>query len=569
MEQQKIKRFNAIAESLKELRRPHDGHFKRLAENFLPQRARFLKSKNDKSRESENDKIINPRPSFALETMQNGMHTGITSPARPWFKLAPYDPDLEDNVLVKEHFESAEREMKKLLSRSGLYSVLHTLWGDLGLYGHDCAIIEDDFKTGLYGQALVPGEYWIAANSRGMIDTLYREIRMTIKQIVDKFVYKNDSTSKPDWSVVSGGVKNLWDQDKISEKIFVRHLIMPRVDRDTRRLDAKNKPIMSVYWEEEKSDKLLGDFGYDINPILASRWDVRGTDTYGTSPAMKTLPAARSLQLKAQDLAEAMKRFNRPPVNVPIELRNSGFSIMPEAVNFMADPTRGAVPAFQVNVPVEQLANDIMQTEQKINEGMYANLFMMIANLDRRQITAREIDERSDEKLLGLGPVLERQQREKLRPLLNRAYQRVIDLGYVKPLPEEFDNLPTDIDYISTLAQAMKAVATGSIERLFGFAGNLAAVDPNVMDNIDTDIAVKKYADMIGVPDSILRPTDEIGELRQQRAQQAQQAEALEQAKQVTDTVGVGAQAAKVLSEANNPRSGGGNRDILADIGLG
>lgn len=562
-----LKQLNGVGGSLKELRQPYEAHFRELGEQFQPRRSRFSKGTDHKSKEAMNRKIINSRPRLALRTMQSGMHTGVTSPARPWFRLVPKDPGLKEHAPVKEHFQTAQREMRQLLQSSGLYSVLHTLWGDLGLYGYDAAIIEDDDRTGLYGQALVPGEYWIAANGRGMVDTLYREVNMTVKQVVGKFVYRNDPSADPDWSTVTDAVKRLWDNNKVGEKVPVRHLIMPRAERDPRSPTSENKPIMSTYWEEGESKRVLGDLGYDKNPILSSRWDVEGTNTYGSSPAMDTLPDAKELQRKERDKAEAVRRVNRPPMNLPTEMRNSPFSLMPEAVNFMTDPTKGAVPAYQVNPPLRELQDDIRVSEERIDEGMYANLFLMIARMDRRQVTAREIDERHEEKLLGLGPVLERQHREKLAVLLDRVYQRVVDEGKVAPLPPEFEGLPTSIDYVSTLGQAMKAVATGGIERLYSFAGNLAAVDQNVMDNLDNDAAVQEYADMIGVTGKVLRPKSDVEETRQTRAEQAQQQQALEQATQAAEAAGAGAQAAKVLSETGGPRGAGG-RDILSEIGL-
>ena len=48
---------------------------------------------------------------------------------------------------------------------------------------------------------------------------------------------------------------------------------------------------------------------------------------------------------------------------------------------------------------------------------------------DRRQITAREIEERHEEKLLMLGPVLERLNDELLRPLIDRTFNIMVRLS--------------------------------------------------------------------------------------------------------------------------------------------
>lgn len=560
-----IKQLNEVGTNLKALRQPYEAHFCELGENFQPRRSRFYNRRDHRSDSNLNNRILNSRPRLSLRTLQSGVHSGITSPARPWFRLVPADPSLRTYGPVKEHLTAAEREMRQLFQTSGMYTVLHTLWADLGLFGTDAAIIEDDVSHGIYGQALVPGEYWIGSNARGLVDTLYREYRATVKQVVGKFVYRNDPSATPDWSVVSRTIKSMWDRNDYGAKVPVRHLIMPRYERDARSSKASEKPFMSTYWEETENDKVLGDLGYDQNPVLSSRWDMQGNDVYGSSPAMDVLSDAKELQRKERDKSEAVRRMNRPPMNAPVEMRNSPFSLMPEAVNYMQDPSKGLVPAYQFQPPMAELRNDIEDSENRIDEGMYANLFLMIANLDRRQITAREIDERHEEKLLGLGPVLERQHREKLAVLIRRAYAAVLDSGKVPPLPPEMAGVPVGVDYISTLGQAMKAVATGGMERLYGFAGNLSAVDGSIMDNLDNDAAIEEYADMVGVPGNVMRPRDKVDEIRKGRQAEVEQAQQMDQAQQMAETAGKAAPAAKVLAEAGQPRGG---RDILRELGL-
>ena len=53
------------------------------------------------------------------------------------------------------------------------------------------------------------------------------------------------------------------------------------------------------------------------------------------------------------------------------------------------------------------LAADIAEVQGRIKEAFYANLFLMMAESDHREITAREIDERREESIsIFLGPVL-------------------------------------------------------------------------------------------------------------------------------------------------------------------
>lgn len=564
----RIKQLNAAGEGLKALRRPWDSLMSEVAQYFASRGGRFNSTDQGFRTPARNTKIINPRGRLALRTLQNGLQTGITSPTRPWFKLLPRDTRLKNDAVVMRHLYQAQKEIHQLFQRGGVYDMLHTGWAHLAMFSHECGILEDDFERDLYGQQLVPGEYWLGVNSYGMVDTLFREYTLTTQQMVHKFVYRGNLAAEPDWGAVTDVVKRDWKAGNLGSTHKVRQLIAPRYNRDPRSALPKDKPVMSVYWQPERLDKLALDSGYDVSPISASRWDVWGSEVYGDCPAFDALPIVKRLQVKERELAEAEKRMNRPPINAPAEWRNSSFSFDPEAVNFVADPTRGAQPAFQVVPPIEDMRMQIRELEQDIDDTMYANLFLMIANLDRRQITAREIDERHEEKLIELGPVLERQHREKLGPLLSRAYDKVMDAGLVEPLPEQYDGLELGIDYTSMLAQAQKAMATGSIERLAAFAGNLMGANPEVLDKIDTDAAIDEYAEAIGAPASIIRAEDEVTSLRQKRAaaqQQAEQAAAAGQAAQIAKT---GAEAAQTLA-ATDTTTGNGPRDILRQLGIG
>ena len=571
------KRNKRIASSLKEAREDWEAHYDLLEQHFLPRRGAFSSDPASKLKTDRgkllNRKMVDSTPMRALRILQSGLQAGITSPSRPWFRLQPLDPGMRERKAVKEYLSKAEYEMRRLMDRSGLYNMLHTGYGDLGVYGTEAAIIEDKGEMDLRGLQLVPGTYWLGMSGEDRIDTLYREFNLTINQIVGKFVYKGQRYGDPEWSLVPQRIKNLYDKGDIGKQEPLAQLIAPRKDRDTRKRDAQNKPVLSQYWlkdddRAESQMKLLGDLGYDRSPISASRWNVAGAEVYGSSPGMEALPDVRELMAKRREYAELLRRVNRPPMNAHSDLRNSRFSMLPGAVNFMADPSKGLTPAMDINPNFAALSEDISASKDAVWSAMYADLFMMISQLDRRQITATEIDERREEKLIALGPVLERLHFEKLKPLVERLFERVVESGVLGPPPEELANTELEIDFVSMLAQAQKAVATGSMERLAGFIGNLSAVKPEVLDKLNSDQTVDEYADMLGVPPGVIMSDDEVEGIRSARQQQQAAMQAAETAKVGAEAVNQGAQAAKVLSEADSPRQAAPG-DVLNKTGLG
>lgn len=571
------KRVERISGSLKAHREDWEDHFAEL-EKFLSPRRGLFQGNDPSNRETTkrgkrvNQAILNSTPLRALRILKSGMQAGVTSQSRPWFALQHPDPDLRKRPAVKEYINQLVVEARLMLSRSGMYNVLHTSWGDIGAYGTECSIIEEDDILGLRPIQLVPGSYWLGASDKNRIDTLYREFQMTVNQIVGKFVYKGQRyLDTPDWNAVPARVKREFDKGDIGNRHKVSHLITPRheSDRDPRRMDGPNMPIASMYWmEDQKRDEIMGNMGYNRNPISASRWEVQGYEVYGRGPGMDALPDCKELMSKRRDYAEMLRRTNRPPMNAHSDLRNSAFSLMPGAVNFMADPGKGLQPAYQVSPQFGELRQDMEQTKDDIWSAMYADLFMMISSLDRRQITATEIDERREEKLIALGPVLERSQFEKLEPLVDLTVQRVIEMGRIGPPPEELQGESLDVEFIGMLAQAQRAVASGAVERLWGFAGNLAGVKPDVMDKLDADATIDEYADMLGVPPQLVVDNEKANGLREQRARMEQAMQAAEAAPQLASAAKDGVDAARLASETADPRQPA-PLGVLRQTGLG
>ena len=175
---------------------------------------------------------------------------------------------------------------------------------------------------------------------------------------------------------------------------------------------------------------------------------------------------------------------------------------------------------------------------------LYNDLFMMLIQSDRRQITATEVAEKHDEKLSQLGPALTRLQEELLDKMIDRAFAVASRAGLIPPAPEEIQGMPLRIEYVSVLAQAQKMSGITAIEQLSGFVGNMAGVNPQILDKFDMDEAVDQYAEMIGVPPNLVVPDEAVAQIRQRRAQ-AQAAQ--EQQAQMQGM----AQGAKTLSETD------------------
>lgn len=501
-------------------------HWKELSDYIAPRRGRFLTSDRNKG-EKRNQKIINSAGTMALRTLSSGMMAGITSPARPWFRLATPDREMLEYAPVKVWLNQVELFMREIFNQSNLYQALPTLYTELGLFGTGALYMDEDFNDVIRCYPQTVGSYMIGNSPRLEVDTFYREFDMTVGQLVSKFVFDGKPKGKPDWSKASPAVKNMWDRGALDSWVTVVHAIEPNDDRDLGMKDAKNKPIRSVFYEVgSDDDRMLRESGYDEFPVMVPRWDVTAEDVYGTNcPGMTALGDIKALQVEEKRKAQAIDKLSNPPLKGPGSLKNVPVSSLPGGITIYdgAEGREGLQPIYQVDPKVRELAEDIRQTEQRIERAFYADLFLMLAQSDRRQITAREIDERHEEKLLMLGPVLERLHGELLNKLIDRTFAIMVRNDLLPPPPQELQGQALKVEYISVLAQAQRAVGTSGIERVAGFVGQLAQFNPEALDKLDMDQSIDDYAEMIGVSPKLIRADDKVADIRKVKAQQAAQ----------------------------------------------
>jgi len=158
-------------------------------------------------------------------------------------------------------------------------------------------------------------------------------------------------------------------------------------------------------------------------------------------------------------------------------------------------------------------------------------LFLMLANATDTRMTATEVAERHEEKLLMLGPVLERLHNELLDPLIDNTFNRMIEANLIPPAPEELQGQDLSVEFVSMLAQAQRAIGTNSVDRYVNNLGMVAQMKPDVLDKFDSDVWADSYADMLGVDPKLVVAGEQVARIREERAA-AQQAMAQQEAQQ-------------------------------------
>jgi hypothetical protein len=300
------------------------------------------------------------------------------------------------------------------------------------------------------------------------------------------------------------------------------HAVEPRTDRDPRMKDAKNMAWKSCYFElNAKEGKYLRESGFKQFRGLVPRWSVSGGDIYGNGPGMEALGDIKQLQHEQLRKAQGIDYKTMPPLQVPSSMKNRDVDRLPGGIAYVDNTgnSSGIQTQFEVNLDLSHLLMDIQDVRERIRGSFYADLFLMLANNDNTRMTATEVAERHEEKLLMLGPVLERLHNELLDPMIEMTFSRMIEAGLVPPPPEELQGMDLNVEFVSMLAQAQRAVATNGVDRFVGNLGAIAGMKPDVLDKFDSDKWADEYSEMLGINPELIVPSDKVALIRQQRAQ--------------------------------------------------
>lgn len=521
---------------LEQERTTFEPHWRELSDFIIPRGSRFLTSEANRG-DRRNTKIVDPTATMANRTLSSGMMSGITSPARPWFKLATPDPEMMDYGPVKLWLETVQNRMNDMFNKSNLYQSLPIIYSSLGTFGTGALAVLEDDEDVIRTMPFPVGSYYIANSPRLSVDTCFRKFSMTVRQLVREFGLNN----------VSSSTKSAFENGTYENWVDVVHAVYPNMNRETGKMNAKNKVFRSVYFEVGgDNDKVLRESGYDEFPVMAPRWEVNGEDVYGSScPGMIALGQVKALQLEQRRKAQQIDKQTNPPMIGPTSLKTQRVSLLPGDITYVDQVTgaEGLRPAYVVNPNLGDLLGDIQDTRQLINSAYFVDLFMMLQNVNTRSMPVEAVIEMKEEKLLMLGPVLERLNDEFLDPLIDRAFSMMARKNMLPEPPEEMQGMPLRIEYISVMAQAQKAIGLSSLERFVGFVGNLANAKPEALDKLNVDQAIDNYAVMSGVSPTVVVPQEQAQQTRNDRAQQQQQAMALQ-------TGMAAVQGAKTLSEA-------------------
>ena len=543
-------------------------HWRELADYFLPRRYKWIVTPNQMARGSPiNQHILDSSGVIFARNLASGLVSGKSSPTRPWFKLKIGRLDSTQTSPVSLWLAECERLLYLIFSESNFYNSIAMFYFDLVIFGTAVLLIYEDFENVIACYNPCAGEYYLDIDGKYRPCIFYREFTMTISAVVNEFGLDN----------VSENISRLYKQTdgaNLTREIIVAHSIEPNDDGRAAEFGfPKSFRFRECYWEWGGSASPQGGAssppgflrkrGYYEQLNIAARWDLVSNDPYGRSPAMDGLPDQKQLQLESRRKAQAIDKMVNPPLVADVQLKNQPASLLPGGITYVSGYAASGKPGFSsvydTKFPVGEITEDLNEVRERLKKTFFNDVLNTASQYETRSnVTAVEWDMRKSESLVMLGPALERIDHEALKPIIERTFAVAARAGIFPPAPAEIAGKNMDIEFVSILQQAQQATAAAGIERLFAIAGNIAAIDPAGIDNIDFDYGLDKMSFLLNNDPKLIRSPEQLAQIRQQRQQQQMQAERAVQAEQL-------AKAAKVASETQV----GGGQSALQAMGIG
>jgi hypothetical protein len=483
-----------------------EGHWQEIAELFTPFRADF-QGRLPVAGEKRQMRLFDGTPGQASENLSSALWGMLTNAANVWFALRPRDQGLAERSEVKAWLEAARDRMLAVFAAGGqrFYARAVDLYSDLVNFGTGIFYEEEaPAAGGIHFSCRHLAECYIAENQYEQVDTVFRRFRWTARQALQR------------WPETGGTKLKEAAERRPDQTLTFLHAVLPAGDYEGAKALSHGQGWWSVYLGEDDGC-ILGEGGYHEFPYQVPRWSQRSRSVYGDSPAMLALPDAKMLnQMCRTTIAGAQKRVD-PPLLAPDEASVRGIRTAPGGVIYGGIDPQGR-RLYEPLATGGELGLGLQMEEQRrqaVREAFYASLLLLASQPGR---TATEVLALQEEKLRLMGPHLGRVQSEFLDPLLGRVFGILLRSGALPPMPPALRAAPElDVEYVSPMSRAQRSGEAVAVLRTMELAGGMAALDPGVVDNLDSDAAFRIAAEANGLPASALRTTEQVAAVRQQR----------------------------------------------------
>lgn len=464
-------------------------------------------------------KRFTSEPCAYLDTLVSGLIGYSLSPSIKWFSLSLQNDEAVKLYGVKKWLSDCEQVLAGEFARSNIYSQAKPFVQDACLIGHGCLFMGEDLaQSTLLFQHQCPNEIYLDVDDKDNVDTVLREFRMTVRQMVKKFGEEN----------VGENVRNAYrDPKRRGERRTVLFAVFPREEYDASSLFSRDFPYAGIYIDEQDKT-LLEETGFLEFPYAVYSFDKYTGRAYGDSVVQEALEDVKFLDITTETTLKIAQIAADPPIRVSANMRN--VAILPGAVNELTQPD-DIIEAIKTgdNYPISL---DVQRAKNEaVRKRFNVDYFQMLQSLEGKVMTATEVMELQGEKAATLSTLIT-SMNNALSAIIERSFNLLLRAGKLPEIPMSLSgsNAAMKIEFVGPLAQAQKKYySSATVSAAMQQVVPVIQLYPQAGDYIDADELVKKTLESAGMPQSVIREDKDVENIRKMRvqAQQAAQEQAI------------------------------------------
>lgn len=453
------------------------------------------------------------------------IHSIVTNPASQWFN-GQYGSGFEADDEAKEWLEDCISRMFTALNTSN-FNVEATLgYRDFGNFGtaipHMMPVNPTKFE-GVRFRSVFLDEIFIEVDSTNRLTAYYWEHNFTLAQAKSRWPEATDKLTE-DLENRVGKIDALNENTKIKRVKFIE-CVKKREDGSYSKAKndiAANRPYERTIIAKDDPDTIIVEDGRYSLYTYPYTWNRAPGELYGRGPGSEALPDMRTLNEVVRMDLEATAMQIKPPMKTRHNNVIGDIRIVPGGVTVCRDPA-GLMPfGNDGNVNVSKLRIEDLRNSVK-------SIFLLdkLALPPRDQVgemTAYEIQRRTQEMNQVLGPILARINDEWLQPMLEDLFYLMLRTEGFAEMPESVKGAEIKFHFVNPLSLAQKAEEMAAVQLWMQDLIMLAqAGKPEALDLIDDDNLARGSSEARGVPQRYVTDVKKVKEMRQQRAQQQQE----------------------------------------------
>lgn len=495
-------------------RKVWEQHWEEVAERCLPRASGFTSKKQDGAKRSE--KVIDSTPILALERFAAAVESVVTPRTQTWHGLQ--NERFADDNEVQQYYEAVTRILFRIRysPAANFANQMSENYVSIGAFGNGCIFVDELPGKGTRYICYPLQEIYFEENYQGIVDLVHRKFSLTARQAVQQF----GKEKLPEF------IQRASETNPLTKFDFI-HRVAPN---DNIRY-ANGEPVPGpdgMPWTSTyisvSGKKIVRKGGYHTMPYCIARYYKSPGETYGRGPGMTALPDMKVLNEMNKETLIGAQLANRPPVLVSDDGALDAFSLVPGSINAGALSSTGTPLAAPFNTGAQpQLGLEMMdQKRQLINDVFLVTLFQIL--VQNPNMTATEAMLRAQEKGQLLAPTMGRIMSEQLGPMIEREVDICARMGLFPTPPQQLIDagMEFDIDYKSPLVRMQRADEGSGIAQTLQIATSIAQFDPTVLQLFNTGDILREFADINGMPKSLVKDADEEAQMKAEQAQQAQ-----------------------------------------------